>query len=104
LGACSQGVTPLVILDKGTVNHERYTKDILPVAFKYGNTVFGDYLTFQQYGATAHTHAFTQQWCKDNFPSFLDEDHWPPNIPDWNPLDYSICDDFVYQMNWNKFE
>ena len=42
LGACSQGVTPLVILDKGTVNHERYIRDVLPVALKYGKSVFGD--------------------------------------------------------------
>ena len=102
LGACSKGVTPLVILDKGTVNHERYIKDVLPVALKYGNDVFGDDWTFQQDGATAHTHALTQQWCKDNFPSFLDKDHWPPNSPDLNPLDYSIWDGFVYQMDWNK--
>ena len=102
LGACSKGVTPLVILDKGTVNHERYIKDVLPVALKYGNDVFGVDWTFQQDGATAHTHALTQQWCEDNFPSFLDKDHWPPNSPDLNPLDYSIWDEFVHQMDWNK--
>ena len=102
LGACSKGVTPLVILDKGTVNHERYIKDVLPVPLKYGNDVFGNDWTFQQDGATSHTHATTQQWCKDNFPSFLDKDHWPPNSPDWNPLDYSIWDEFVHQMDWNK--
>ena len=42
LGACSKGLTPLVILDKGTVNHERYIKEVLPVAFRYGNKVFGN--------------------------------------------------------------
>lgn len=102
LGACSKGITPLVILDQGTVNHERYIRDVLPVALKYGNKIFGDDWTFQQDGATAHTHTLTQKWCRGNFPSFLDKRHWPPNSPDLNPLDYSIWNTFVHQMNWNK--
>ena len=102
LGACSKGVTPFVILDKGTVNHETYIKEVLSVALKYGNTIFGDDWTFQQDGATPHTHAVIQQWCDNSFPSFLDKDHWPPNSADLNPLDYSIWNEFVHQMNWNK--
>jgi len=104
LGVCSKGVTPLVILDKGTVNHERYIKDVLPVALKYGNKVFGDDWTFQQDGATSHTHNLTQQWCQENFPAFLDKEHWSPNSPDLNPLDYSIWDEFVHQINWDKVQ
>ena len=95
LGVCSKGVTPLVILDKGTINHERYIEEVLPVALKYGNKVFGDDWTYQQDGATSHTHKLTQQWCEDKFSSFLDQYHWPPNSPDLNPLDYSIWDEFV---------
>ena len=40
LGACSKSVTPLVILDKDTVNHDWYIKKVLPVALKYGNKMF----------------------------------------------------------------
>jgi hypothetical protein len=104
VGVCSKNITPLVILDKGTDNHERYIEEVLPVAFKYGNKVFGDDCTYQEDGTISHTHNLTQQWCEDNFPSFLDKDHWPTNSPDLNPLDYSICDEFVQQMNWNKME
>ncbi|CAF1508948.1 unnamed protein product [Adineta ricciae] len=104
LGVCSKGVTPLVILDKGSVDHERYIKEVLPVALKYGNKIFGDDWIYQQDGATAHTHDLTQKWCKDNFPSFLDKGHWPPNSPDLNPLDYSIWDEFVQQMNWDNVQ
>jgi hypothetical protein len=56
LGACSKGISPLVVLDKGSVNHERCIKEVLPVAIKYGTKVFGDDWTFQQDGATPHTH------------------------------------------------
>ena len=57
---------------------------------------------FEEDGAKAHTHASTQEWCRMNFPSFIDKDHWPPNSPDLNPLDYSIWDEFAQQINWAK--
>ena len=34
LGACSKGVSSLVILDKGIVNHDWYIKKVLPVALE----------------------------------------------------------------------
>ncbi|CAF1609797.1 unnamed protein product, partial [Adineta ricciae] len=73
--ACEFGVSPMVILDKGQLGHDRYIKEVLPVALKYGNHVFGNDWTFQQDGATPHTHRLTQQWCHDDFPSFIDKDH-----------------------------
>lgn len=102
LGVCSKGISPLVIFDKGTINHDVYIKKVLKVALKYGNKVFEDDWTFQQDGATPHTHAITQKWCYDNFPSFIDKDHWPANSPDLNPLDYSIWDQLAKAMKWNK--
>ena len=56
LGACSKGITTLVILDDGTVRHDYYIKKVLPVALKYGNKVFGDDWIFQQDGAMPHQH------------------------------------------------
>ena len=35
LGACSNGWTPLIILDEETMDHRRYINEILPVALKY---------------------------------------------------------------------
>ena len=40
LGVCSKGVSPLVIFEQGTVDHDRYIKEVLPVALKYGNHIF----------------------------------------------------------------
>ena len=84
------------------MDHRRYIDETLPVALKYGNEGFGDNWTFQQDGAKPHTHASTQEWCPTNFPSFIDKDHWPPNSPDLNRLDYSIWDEFAQQINWAK--
>ncbi|CAF4212880.1 unnamed protein product [Rotaria sp. Silwood2] len=63
--------------------------------------LFGKCWTFQQDGAKPHVHRLKQQWCHDNFPEFIDKDHWPPNSPDLNPLDYCIWDEFVKFIDWN---
>ena len=42
LGACSEGVSPLVIFEEGTVDHERYIQEVLLVVLKFGNDMFGD--------------------------------------------------------------
>ena len=98
----TKGTTPLVILDEGTVDHTVYIKNVLLVALKYGNETFGRHWFFQQDGAKPHSHNLTQQWCQDNFPSFIDNNCWPRNSPDLNLLDYSIWDEFVNTINWNK--
>ena len=47
LGVCSKGVSPLVIFESDKLDHDRYIKEVLPVALKYGNNMFGDDWTFQ---------------------------------------------------------
>ena len=69
-----------------------------------GHETFGTDWIFQQDNATPHTHILTQQWCHDHFPMFIDKDHWPPNSPDLNPLDYCIWDEFVGHINWNNVQ
>ncbi|CAF3257917.1 unnamed protein product [Rotaria socialis] len=49
----------------------------------------------KQDGAKPNSHHLTQQWCRDR---------WPPNSPDVNPLDYSIWDELVNTINWNKVQ
>ena len=75
---------------------------MLSVALKYRIETFGRDWVFQQDGARPHSHHLTQQWCRDNFPWFIDNDCWPPNSSDLNPLDYSIWDELVNRINWNK--
>ncbi len=69
---------------------------------KYGNKIFGNDWTFQQDGAKPHIHHLIQQWCQDNFPAFIDKDHWPYNSSDLNLLDYCIWDKFVKVIDWNR--
>ena len=58
----------------------------------------------QQDGARAHTAARSQNWCKENLPNFIEKDRWPANSPDLNPLDYSIWNEIVQGMNWDRVE
>ena len=74
LGVCSKGVSPLMIFEKGTVNHHRYIREVLPVALKFGNDMFGNDWTFQQDGAKPHIHGNSQGWCANNFPAFINKD------------------------------
>ena len=62
LGACSSlDLTPLVMLDEGTVDYSCYIKNVLSVALKYWNEVFGDNCVFQQGGAKPHRDHLIQE-------------------------------------------
>ena len=102
LGACSMGITPLVIFEERTVDHAQYIKEILSVALDYGNTVFGSDWTFQQDGARSHIHHLTQEWCREHFPAFPNQCQWPRNSPDLNPLDYCIWTELAEAIKWEK--
>jgi len=91
----SKGISPLVILDKDIIDYARYIDEMLPVALKYRNEIFGDKWIFQQNGAKSHTHHLTQQQSRDNFSRFIHKDHSSPNSFNFNLLDHYIWDEFV---------
>jgi hypothetical protein len=74
LAVCSKGVSPLVIFESGTLNHDRYIREFLPVVLQYGNQMFGNDWTFQQDAAKSYIHEKTQAWCTKNIPAFIDKD------------------------------
>ena len=41
LGACYEGVTRPVIIETGTINHQRYIQKILPLALQDGRKING---------------------------------------------------------------
>ena len=61
LGAYSKGISALVIFEKSTLDYARYMKEVLLVAFKYGNKVFDNDRTFRQDEATSCIHQLTEQ-------------------------------------------
>ena len=73
LVVCSGSVAPLILFEKGTLDHHRYIKKVLPIALRYGNSKFGSNWIFQHDNGTPHTHQETQDWCSQHFPSFIDK-------------------------------
>ena len=102
LAVCTKGVSRVVFLENGKVDHNKYIDEVLPVVRKFGNRHFGNDWTFQQDGATAHTDKKTQKWCAEELPAFLEKADWPANSPDLNPLDYSIWNEIVQGMKWDR--
>jgi hypothetical protein len=74
----------------------------IPVALKCGNKMMDKSWTFQQDGATPHRHHLSQRWCAEHMPAFISHNRWPPNSPDLNPLGYSIWNELVQRMNWQR--
>ena len=102
LGVCAEGLTAPVIMEKGTMDSERYINEVLPIALKCGDKMLGKHWTYQQDGVKPHTHHLTQKGCADRFPDFISKDRWPPNSPDLCPLDYSLWNELAESMNWKK--
>ena len=70
LGVCSKELTPLIILDEGTMDHRRDIDEILPVALKYGNEGFGDNWTFDRGWCQATYACLNSRMVPDEFSIF----------------------------------
>ena len=92
----------MVIFNEGIVDHAVDIEKVLPVALKYGNQALGSDWTFQQDGAKSHSRNLTQQWCRESFATFINSDNWSPSSQDLNPLDYSMWEELVNVINWDK--
>ena len=62
-----------MIFDDGTIDANRYIKEILPVVRKCGNNVLGSHWTYQQDGARSNINHLTQDGCAnpDHFLDFM---------------------------------
>ena len=60
------------------LNTETYISKLLPFYKDEGNRFFrNSNWCLQQDGATAHTSARSQDWCKEYLNSFIPKDRWP---------------------------
>jgi len=92
-GVSARCRTKLIFVSEGVKINSAIYRDLIlePVVKQAGHTMFeNQHWTFQQDGAPAHRSNVTQTWLKDNIPSFITREQWPPNSPDLNPLDFSI--------------
>ena len=90
-GVCYGGRGRLQFVpDKTKVNAGNYIANLLPSLIEDCHSLLQQDFVFQQDGAPAHTACQTQEWLAAHCPDFVNEDQWPPNSPDLNPLDYCI--------------
>ncbi|CAF4246391.1 unnamed protein product [Rotaria magnacalcarata] len=103
LGVCAEGLIVPVIFEDATMNAQKYIKEVLPVALKSGKKMLGKNWTYQQDGATPHTHHLSQKLCVDHFPAFIPnpKTRWPSNSPDLCSFDYSLWNELGQAMDWN---
>ena len=99
LAVYSKDVSRLVIFEDGTMDHDRYIEEVLPVTVRFGNDMFVIDWIFLQDSAKAHVYVKLQKWCDKHFPCFIDKDHSPSNSPNLSPLDYNIWDELAHQVN-----
>ena len=97
-----QAVTDLHMIDPGqTVTADYYVNEVLKKTLsatykrkrKTGSTIQRKMVhnmsnsIFQQDGAPAHHSKKSQEWLKNNIPSFWEKGIWPGNSPDLNPIE-----------------
>ena len=93
LGMCSKRFSSLVIFENGTVDHN----EVLPVALKYENSIFGNDWTFHQDSVKPHT---VMKKLRNGVSTVFLRSHWPPNNPVLNPLDYCFWDEL--EIKWTN--
>jgi hypothetical protein len=106
LGVTWNGPTRPFFFQKGErLNGQTYHDQLLPFYQKEGYELFGhNDWGLQQDGASSHTDAKIQQWCRNHFNFFIPKARWPPNSPELNPLDYSIWDSISNHIEYGKVE
>ena len=67
--------------------HNVLEQGLLPDIRRLSN----DNLLFQQVGAPAQRARHTVAYLCSHVPEFIEPENWPPNSPDLNPVDYSVC-------------
>ena len=88
-GITYNGVSEVVVLpSKKSFTADFYIEEIIPIIKRDGNRLIGDDFVFQQDGASSHTSKKTTQAFQDASIKLIEPNHWPPNSPDLNPLDY----------------
>ena len=88
-----------VILEDGTIDHERCINKVLLVALKSDNKTTGH---ISKMVPQSHTHYLSEKWYTKQFPVFIPKNHWQSNSSDLCPLDYSLWNELAQAVHWNR--
>ena len=81
------------------VNGECYRNELLEMMLPEMRILAGGgHVIFQQDEARAHTAKDTVAYLKDNVPGFIEQENWPPNSSDMNPVGCSIWENLPQRV------
>ena len=96
--------TPVFLPPKTSFDSDFYTRKVLPVIKKCGEELIGADFVYQQDGASCHTSVQTLEELENSEISFIAPNHWPPNSPDLNPLDYFFWSETARRLKQKKYK
>jgi len=110
VGVSALGCRDIHFVDPGVkINGQYYCDVMLRRDLLQDIRQFSDFYRFQQDGAPAHRARETVEFLTHETPDFIspsqwprEEEEWPPNSPDLNPVDYKIwsaMQEQVYSKN-----
>ena len=86
-GICYNGKTHLHYIH-GRLDSQQYIHILQTTLLPATHRLFvGETYTFQHDSAPYHTSATVQQWLNNNNISYIPPSDWPPNSPDFNPIE-----------------
>jgi len=86
------GKTDLVFVQPGAkINSVYYCHNVLEQGLLPDiRRSLNDNFFLQQDGVPAHCSRHTVAYLRSHVPEFTEQENWPPNSPDLNPVDYSV--------------
>ena len=94
VGVSKLGRTGLIFVEPGVRVNGAYYRDVLLLQHMLPDIrhIGGEFFIFQQDSDAAHQARETIRLLERETPVFISPDLWPPNSPDFNPVDYKIWD------------
>ena len=103
VGVSKLGRTSVFFVEAGAKANGQYYKNKLLARMlpERNNLSRGDYI-FLQDGAKSNIAKATLEYFNKNCPEYVKPDHWPPNTPNLNVLDFAIWGDVERKVWKNK--
>lgn len=97
------GPSQALILPAGaSFNSKFYASKVIPIIKQTCVELMGNDFIFQQDGATCHTAKISIETFQKLGIPIIGPDHWPPNSPDLNPLDYFFWNEVSKRVTAKK--
>ena len=103
VGVFKLGRTSVFFVEPGVkINGQYHRNELLAHMLPDMNNLSRGDIIFLQDGARSHTAKAALEYLNGNYPVYVKPDHWPPNSPDLNVLDFFTWGGFEKKVWKNK--